>query len=132
MGSIKTMTHRHSKIRRIVLSGALCALNCLGNAGGSETAPNRESPVTVKVFSLPSKRGNSPMEIARYRILERFRQLHPDIRLASATALQIEGDTQDAAPLMAIAGGTSPDILFVNFRQSDTYISRGFLHPLDE
>jgi multiple sugar transport system permease protein len=49
-----------------------------------------------------------------------------------ASKLKLEGDAMDAAPLMAIAGGTSPDILYVNFRQSDTYIRNGFLAPLDE
>ena len=38
----------------------------------------------------------------------------------------------DSAPLMAIAGGTSPDVIYVNFRQSETYISQGFLYPMDE
>jgi ABC-type sugar transport system permease subunit/ABC-type glycerol-3-phosphate transport system substrate-binding protein len=33
---------------------------------------------------------------------------------------------------MAIAGGVSPDVLYVNFRQSDTYIQQGFLYPLDK
>ncbi len=33
---------------------------------------------------------------------------------------------------MAIAGGVSPDIVYVNFRQSDTYIQNNFLYPLDE
>ncbi|MBI4024346.1 MAG: extracellular solute-binding protein [Verrucomicrobia bacterium] len=111
----------------------LCALVfAAGTAGLLPAADGEERPVTVKVFSLPSKRGVSPEAVAAYRIFERFRQLHPHIRLESSTALQIEGDVQDAAPLMAIAGGTSPDIIYVNFRQSETYIQRGFLHPLDE
>ena len=38
----------------------------------------------------------------------------------------------DAGPLMAIAGGVSPDVIYVNFRQSDTYIQNDFLFPLDE
>jgi multiple sugar transport system permease protein len=88
-------------------------------------------PVTVKVFSLPTKQAGNPAAIADYRVLERFRELHPEIRLVTSTALQIEG-RGDTAPLMAIAGGTSPDIIYVNFRTSDTYIRQGFLYPLDE
>ena len=38
----------------------------------------------------------------------------------------------DAGPLMAIAGGVSPDVIYVNFRQSDSYIRQGFLYPLDK
>jgi multiple sugar transport system permease protein len=40
--------------------------------------------------------------------------------------------SMDSKPLMAIAGGIAPDILYVNFRQSDTYIQQGFLYPLDK
>ncbi|MBI4026887.1 MAG: extracellular solute-binding protein [Verrucomicrobia bacterium] len=88
-------------------------------------------PVQVTVFYLPSKQGGSARELAEYRVMERFLQLHPGIRLRSATQLHIEGDAWDASPLMAMAGGTSPDILYVNFRQSDTYIRQGFLQPMD-
>jgi hypothetical protein len=103
-------------LRRIA---ALCVI--VFTAGPVFAEPGGDqAPVTVRVWSLPSQRGNSPAEIANYRILQRFQQLYPHIRLESTTALQIEGDVQDAAPLMAIAGGTSPDILAVNFRQSDT------------
>ncbi len=89
-------------------------------------------PVTVRVFSLPRAQANNPEEVAEHRIHQVFLERHPHIRLESATALRIEGDTMDAAPLMAIAGGTSPDVIYVNFRQSDTYIQRGFLAPMDE
>jgi len=91
-----------------------------------------EEAVTVRVFMLPRKQATSANEIAAYRVTERFLETHPHIRLQSSTPLQIEGASMDAAPLMAIAGGTSPDIIYVNFRQSDTYIQQGFLYPLDE
>ena len=89
-------------------------------------------PVTVRVYSLPRAQASNPEEVAEHRIHQRFLERHPDIRLESASALRIEGDAMDAAPLMAIAGGTSPDVIYVNFRQSDTYIQRGFLAPMDE
>jgi ABC-type sugar transport system permease subunit/ABC-type glycerol-3-phosphate transport system substrate-binding protein len=41
------------------------------------------------------------------------------------TLPQVETD------LLSIAGGIAPDILYINFRKSDTYIQQGFLHPLD-
>lgn len=49
-------------------------------------------------------------------------QLH---RFSGITVPGVESD------LLAIAGGVAPDILYVNFRKSDTYIHQGFLHPLD-
>lgn len=116
--------------RRVTVAALVLASLLAGFAGPLPAAPHES--VTVRTWSLPSKRGNSPAEIAGYRIRERFEELHPHIRLEATTSLQIEGHVQDAAPLMAIAGGTSPDILTVNFRQSDTYVSQGFLAPLDE
>ncbi len=96
------------------------------------TSSTESEPVTVRVFELPTKHGSVPEQIAQYRIVERFLELHPQIRLDASTILKIQGADLDAAPLMAIAGGTSPDVIYVNFRQSDTYISQGFLYPLDE
>lgn len=95
-------------------------------------APNRDEVVTVKVFSLPLKGDTDASNVAAYNVTQRFLELHPHIRLESSTTLKVEGDAMDAAPLMAIAAGTSPDVIYVNFRQSDTYISQGFLYPLDE
>ena len=50
------------------------------------------------------------------------------IRLHPFTGIQVEGVETD---LLAIAGGVAPDVLYVNFRKSDTYIQNGFLYPLD-
>ncbi|MCK5801793.1 MAG: extracellular solute-binding protein, partial [Lentisphaeria bacterium] len=44
------------------------------------------------------------------------------------SGLRVEGVETD---LLAIAGGIAPDVLYVNFRKSDTYIQAAFLHPLD-
>ena len=80
-------------------------------------------------------------EIFAQRYLEKYRA-HPEIygrhswdrveiQLHRFSGLTVQGLAMDARPLMAIAGGVSPDILYVNFRQSDTYIQQGFLYPLD-
>ncbi len=54
-----------------------------------------------------------------------------EIELHRFSGITIQNLNMDARPLMAIAGGVSPDVLYVNFRQSDTYIQQGFLYPLD-
>lgn len=56
---------------------------------------------------------------------------HVEIQLHRFSGITVQGLAMDARPLMAIAGGVSPDVLYVNFRQSDTYIQQGFLYPLD-
>jgi len=55
-----------------------------------------------------------------------------EIELHRFSGITVEGMGMDSGPLMAIAGGVSPDIIYVNFRQSDTYIQEGFLYPLNK
>lgn len=113
--------------------------------------------IHVKVFALPDPtRQDTPSRadaavvrefvrqfprIFRERYRDRYRQ-HPEIygrhnwdeveiELHSFTGITIQNLALDARPLMAIAGGVAPDILYVNFRQSDTYIQQRFLYPLD-
>ena len=51
-----------------------------------------------------------------------------EVRLHRFSGIQVEGVE---STLMAIAGNVAPDVMYVNFRQSETYIGQGFLQPLD-
>lgn len=51
-----------------------------------------------------------------------------EVELHQFAGIQVESLESD---LLAIAGGVAPDVLYVNFRKSDTYIRNGFLRPLD-
>ncbi|MCC6579758.1 MAG: extracellular solute-binding protein [Phycisphaeraceae bacterium] len=53
---------------------------------------------------------------------------HVEIRLEQYSGITVENVETD---LLAIAGDMAPDILYVNFRKSENYISNGFLYPLD-
>ena len=126
------------------------------HAGHVENAP--DGPVVhLKLWDLPDPTETSPdkraaravvkafaeryPEIVRERYLEKYRADpdkygHRDWRNASVqlhrfSGIEIENMSMDSKPLMAIAGDVAPDILYVNFRQSDTYIRNGFLYPLD-
>ena len=52
-----------------------------------------------------------------------------EIRLKPFSGIRVEGVEND---LLAIAGNMAPDVLYINFRKSDNYISNNFLYPLDE
>ncbi len=52
-----------------------------------------------------------------------------EVSLEKFSGIYVEGVEID---LLAIAGGMAPDILYVNFRKSDTYIRNNFLYPLDK
>lgn len=50
------------------------------------------------------------------------------VELERFTGITVKGVEVD---LLAIAGGLAPDVLYVNFRKSETYIRNNFLYPLD-
>ena len=93
-------------------------------------------PTIVKVggagaYKLPDKNATDPNSRANRAIVEAFEKSHPNIRLESAQGLQIGGPGAESNLLLAFAGGTAPDVVYVNFRSSASYIQQGFLIPLD-
>ena len=51
-----------------------------------------------------------------------------ELVLDKFSGIKVEGVESD---LLAIAGDMAADILYINFRKSDNYISNGFIQPLD-
>ena len=51
------------------------------------------------------------------------------VELHQASGIRVEGVE---TALLSIAGKVSPDVVYVNFRQSDSYIQQSFLYPLDK
>jgi len=90
-----------------------------------------ESHVTIRVAELPLPTSNDITAKARRAALKHFLEANPDIEVEPFSMIPIEGATIDAAPLMAIAAGLAPHVIYVNFRQSSTYIDHGFLEPLE-
>ncbi len=82
-------------------------------------------------FKLPDKNATDPKAHADRAIVDAFEKSHPNIRLESAQGLQIGGQGAESNLLLAFAGGTAPDVVYVNFRTSASYIQQGFLVPLD-
>ncbi len=90
-----------------------------------------EEPVTLKLFEMPDPKSADPFSQAEWAVIRAFQKKYPYIELKPFSGISIKG-IGDANALLAIAGGTSPDVIYVNFRQSETYIQRGFLAPMDE
>ena len=114
--------------------------------------------ITVKCWQLPDPTRTDTNTRAEVAVVKEFTQRFPkifearyrkkyeadpkkygnrdwsnvQIELKQFSGITVEGMGMDSRPLMAIAGGVAPDILYVNFRQSDTYIQEGFLYPLDK
>ena len=96
------------------------------------TVNTNQDHIILKVFELPDPRKTDAYTKANIAVIEAFKQKYPHIELRSFSGIKIDGMDLDSGPLMAIAGGVAPDIMYVNFRQSDTYIQNNFLYPLDE
>ncbi len=88
--------------------------------------------VELTVHQLPNFSAQDVGSKSESAVVRRFLELHPEVRLKRGTGMLIEGKTQDMIPLMQIAGDISPDVIYVNFRLSETYIENGFLKPLDQ
>jgi len=97
--------------------------------------PSRSDVAAVKEFIRRFPKIFAAGYLSRYKahpeIYGRHNWDHVEIQLHRFSGITIPNLAMDARPLMAIAGGVSPDVLYVNFRQSDTYIQQGFLYPLD-
>lgn len=93
-------------------------------------APSR-GPLVLKVYRLPDARSGTAPAVAEEEVVKAFLKRFPNIKLVSPTGLTIEGVTDSSKTLLSIAGGLSPDVIQVTLSNSDTYITQGFLQPLD-
>ncbi len=102
------------------------------NAG--ETAPEQTQtqPLVLRAWGVPDNAGSDPGRLAQLEILAAFRKHFPNIYPISPTGLEIPGRSMDIVPLMQIAGNIPQEVMYVNLRQSATYIANKFLYPLDK
>ncbi len=149
---------RHAALLRSFVLAAVLLTACRlpAHAGWVEDRDGR-TIIHVKAWSLPDPTRTDTATKAQTAVLKAFVEGFPSmfaqryrdrykadparygdhnwddvaIELHSFSGITIEGMEADSGPLMAIAGGVAPDVLYVNFRKSDTYIQEGFLYPLD-
>lgn len=100
-------------------------------------ASAQQDPVVIKVggayasWGIPDPNSTAPFDRARRQVYEAFTKLHPEIKLERFTSLNIQGPAAESGILMAYAGGTAPDIVYVNMRLMRQYVGQGFLQPID-
>lgn len=88
--------------------------------------------IPLKVTSIPDPKATDTASKVKLAILKEFRKKYPNIELQQFSGISIPGIGMESKLMLAIAGGSAPDIIYVNFRVSDTYIQQKFLYPLDE
>jgi hypothetical protein len=108
------------------LATLLCLFWC-------STALADQPIINLRAYGVPAGFGSGPVEEGKRAVIDLFRQRFPHINPISTTGLLLPGGRQhDILPFMQIAGDIAPDVMSVNFRQSQTYTSMGLLYPLDD
>jgi ABC-type glycerol-3-phosphate transport system substrate-binding protein len=87
--------------------------------------------ITLSLWSIPSKSSPKISDRARRAVLDKFIETHPDIEIIGKSAIRMEGARGESVELMAIAGGTAPDILDVYGRKLHEFASQGFIQSVD-
>ncbi|MBT5060401.1 MAG: extracellular solute-binding protein [Gemmatimonadetes bacterium] len=98
---------------------------------GDEIVASGEEIVVVRSGDLPLPDNVSAGALAQRAVLRAFLHKHPNYVFKPFVMPRIQGQAMDTAPLMGISSGNPPHAIYVNFRQSSTYISHGFLEPLE-
>lgn len=124
------------RLARVFRCAVLCLFVLLSAAQASASEPGAGHPqatIDLRAWRSPAYYGTGPVAEAERQIIDAFREQYPGINPVSTEGLTIPGRsrTRDMVPFMQIAGGIAPDVLYVNFRQSQTYIGMGLLYPLD-
>lgn len=91
-----------------------------------------DHPIEIRAWGVPDYTRTDVNTLAQLQILDEFQRRFPNIKPVTTAGLEIPGRTLDMVPLMQIAGDIAPEVMYVNFRKSDTYISNKFLYPLDK
>ncbi len=113
----------------MVASASLVCAQTDSSAAGSDV-------VTLRLwggdYGIPAKDSTDPWRRAQRQVFEAFAKSHPNINIVSSSGLQVQGPAAESGLLMAMAGGTAPDVFYVNLRKLNNYINQGFLYPMDE
>ena len=130
---VRTPVPAHGSMRHVRWWAALCLL--LLTAGGPWAAGGpidvHADPVFIRVDGLAGPMNMTPYGVARRTVVKAFLDDHPNYTIETFSMPRVQGQAGDSGPLMAIAAGIPPHAIYVNFRQSSTYISQGFLDPIE-
>jgi len=87
--------------------------------------------IPLRVMNLPFQGSMLAEDRVQIAKLREFKRLNPEIELSSFSGISIQNMGMESRLMLAMAGGSAPDVLSINFRMSDTYIQQNFLYPLD-
>ena len=125
------MTHQKTLSTAFWTYLLVAAMACGVFAGEDKSADPKK--ITLRAWGVASAGSGSIDSQAIRKAMQAFQAKYPHVTPVSTTGLKMAGgvNTMDLIPLMQIAGDIAPDVLYVNFRKSETYLSQKFLYPMD-
>jgi len=114
----------------LLAAGSACRRAPKAASGAAQKGPPRLK-LTVSDMVLPRDDDMGINGQAERAVLREFNRRYPNVDVVRFGGISIQNMGMEVGPLMAIAAGLAPDILYVNFRKSNSYIMQGFLEPLD-
>lgn len=126
--------------RLLVFAPALALLLLLSiptpRAAAAEPPSGGDEKVVLRLWGgptgVPRKDDPSPFGRSTRAVFEAFKKEHPEIELITGSGLVIQGPASESSFLLAMAGGSAPDVFYVNCRKLHTFLGQGFMAPLDE
>jgi len=112
------------------LRTSLVALAIIICSAGMAKVPD-DSKTVLRLMVLPGPTQTDVNSQVQRQIVREFSEINPQYNLTPFAFPGLEGMAMDQGPLMSIATGVPPHGMYVNFRQSSTYINHGFLVPLE-
>ena len=95
-------------------------------------ADQTDERLELRLWTIPETGAANPRDAANAKVIELFRERHPNVELRKSSGIQIPQIGSSAALLMAIAGGVAPDVLESSHENLYGFVQQGFLVPLDE
>lgn len=117
------MSFKHVTRCLLLWAGALIAL-------GGQPA-RADEPVSFRSQNLPNPAATDVSALATRAVLRAYLNDRPDVAVEPFVMPSIGGAAMDSGPLMSIAAGIPPHVIYVNFRMTSTYMAQGFLEPLE-
>lgn len=128
--------HRSEFFIIAVIIALLLSFTISQSPARASSAPAEKGKVVLRLWGgnwgVPLKDDTTPSGRARRAVFEAFKKAHPEIEIVSSNGLTIQGSAAESSFLLAMAGGTAPDVIYVNFRKLYQYRDQGFLAPLDD
>ncbi|MCF7837893.1 MAG: extracellular solute-binding protein [Candidatus Marinimicrobia bacterium] len=115
----------------LLLAGLAVAVGGLPAPSRAATEAQDKGRILLRMQALPMPTDMRPEALVARQIVREFNAQFPQYKIERFTFPELEGMGQDQGPLMAITTGVPPLGIYVNFRQSSTYVNHGFLVPLE-